>query len=183
MDAIIYLQASYAHLYSCPYSDDICFMYDLDLCIVYLDSWLVESLWLLYILLWVSSWTCVTVATLILPASRACCDMHEALGGMFPKWHHVDCGVIAIICKVPVLGHRSTNLRFLMWYQTLRLKHPCCDFFVPHVTGFSTFSSQRNSKPGNFPMWIPPFIHVVQGVQLTRYLAPRRGDQKSMKSH
>jgi hypothetical protein len=34
-----------------------------DLCIVYLDSWLVESSWLLYILLWVPSWTCVTVAT------------------------------------------------------------------------------------------------------------------------
>jgi hypothetical protein len=42
-------------LYSCPYSDAICFMYDLDLCIVYLDSWLVESSWLLYILLWVPS--------------------------------------------------------------------------------------------------------------------------------
>jgi hypothetical protein len=33
--------------------------------------------------------------------------MHESLGGAFPKRHHVDCGVIAIICKVPVLGcHR-----------------------------------------------------------------------------
>jgi hypothetical protein len=41
-------------------------MYDLDLCIVYLDSWLVESSWL-YILLWVPSWTCVTVATWIHP--------------------------------------------------------------------------------------------------------------------
>jgi hypothetical protein len=30
--------------------------------------------------------------------------VHEALGGAFPKRHHVDCGVIAIICKVPVLG-------------------------------------------------------------------------------
>jgi hypothetical protein len=31
--------------------------------------------------------------------------MHELLGGAFPKRHHVDCGLIAIICKVPVLGH------------------------------------------------------------------------------
>jgi hypothetical protein len=30
--------------------------------------------------------------------------VHEALGGAFPKRHHVDCGLIAIICKVPVLG-------------------------------------------------------------------------------
>jgi hypothetical protein len=30
--------------------------------------------------------------------------MHESLGGAFPKRHHVDCGVIAIICKVPVFG-------------------------------------------------------------------------------
>jgi hypothetical protein len=30
--------------------------------------------------------------------------VHETLGGAFPKRHHVDCGVIAIICKVPVLG-------------------------------------------------------------------------------
>jgi hypothetical protein len=44
------------------------------------------------------------VTTLIPPASRACCDVHEALGGAFPKRHHGDCGVIAIICKVPILG-------------------------------------------------------------------------------
>jgi hypothetical protein len=43
----------------------------------------------------------------ILPASRAYCDVHEALGGAFPKRHHVDCGVIAIIYKVPVLGRHS----------------------------------------------------------------------------
>jgi hypothetical protein len=30
--------------------------------------------------------------------------MHESLGGAFSKLHHVDYGVIAIICKVPVLG-------------------------------------------------------------------------------
>jgi hypothetical protein len=41
------------------------------------------------------------------PASRACCDLPEALGGAFPKRHHVDCGMIAIICKVPILGHHS----------------------------------------------------------------------------
>jgi hypothetical protein len=38
------------------------------------------------------------------PASRARYNVHEALGGAFPKRHHVDCGVIAMICKVPVLG-------------------------------------------------------------------------------
>jgi hypothetical protein len=42
------------------------------------------------------------VTTLIPPASRACCDVHEALGGAFSKRHHVDFGVIAMICKVPV---------------------------------------------------------------------------------
>jgi hypothetical protein len=37
------------------------------------------------------------ITTLIPPASRACCDVHKALGGAFPKRHHVDCGVIAIM--------------------------------------------------------------------------------------
>jgi hypothetical protein len=44
------------------------------------------------------------VTTLIPPASHACCDVHEALGGAFSKRHHVDCGVIAIICEVPIWG-------------------------------------------------------------------------------
>jgi hypothetical protein len=51
------------------------------------------------------------VTTLIPPASRACCYVHEAFGGAFPKRHHVDYGVIAIICKVPILGRH-------MWYQS-----------------------------------------------------------------
>jgi hypothetical protein len=29
------------------------------------------------------------------------------LGGAFPKRHHVDCGMITIICKVPVLGRHN----------------------------------------------------------------------------
>jgi hypothetical protein len=33
------------------------------------------------------------------------------LGGAFPKRHRVDCGMIAIICKVPVLGRHK-------WYQS-----------------------------------------------------------------
>jgi hypothetical protein len=37
------------------------------------------------------------------PASRARCDVHEALGGAFPKRHRVDCGVSAMICKVAIL--------------------------------------------------------------------------------
>jgi hypothetical protein len=47
----------------------------------------------------------------ISPASRARSNVHEALGGAFPKRHHVDCGVFTIICKVPVLGHHK-------WYQS-----------------------------------------------------------------
>jgi hypothetical protein len=44
------------------------------------------------------------------PASHARSNVHEALGGAFPKQHHIDCGVLAIICKVPVLGrHRNTT--------------------------------------------------------------------------
>jgi hypothetical protein len=35
------------------------------------------------------------------PASRACSNVYEALGGAFPKRHHVDCGLIAIICSKP----------------------------------------------------------------------------------
>jgi hypothetical protein len=37
--------------------------------------------------------------------------VHEALGGAFPKRHHVDCGVIAIIYKVPILGRYTTSLQ------------------------------------------------------------------------
>jgi hypothetical protein len=38
------------------------------------------------------------------PASRARSNVHEALGGAFTKRHHVDCGLSAIICKVPIFG-------------------------------------------------------------------------------
>jgi hypothetical protein len=83
------------------------FMYDLDLCmyIWILDSW---SLCGYIIYSFVGSiMNLCNCSYLIPPASRGCCDVHEALGGAFPKRHHVDCGVIAIICKVPVLGHHS----------------------------------------------------------------------------
>jgi hypothetical protein len=33
--------------------------------------------------------------------------MHEALGGAFPKRHHVDYGLITVICKVPFLGRHT----------------------------------------------------------------------------
>jgi hypothetical protein len=33
--------------------------------------------------------------------------VHEALGGAFPKRHHVDYGVFATIRKVPILGRYS----------------------------------------------------------------------------
>jgi hypothetical protein len=50
-------------------------------------------------------------------ASRARSNVHEALGGAFPKRHHADCGLIAIIRKVPVLGRYK-------WYQSQVLSIP-----------------------------------------------------------
>jgi hypothetical protein len=38
--------------------------------------------------------------------------MHESLGGAFPKRYRANCGVIAIIRKVPTLGRHK-------WYQSL----------------------------------------------------------------
>jgi hypothetical protein len=108
MDAIVYLQASYAHLYSCPYSDAICFMYDLDLCIVYFDSWSLRG-YIIYSFVGSIVNLC-NCCYGISPASRARSNVHEALGGAFPKRHHVDCGLIAIICKVPILGRYATTL-------------------------------------------------------------------------
>jgi hypothetical protein len=48
-----------------------------------------------------------------LDSTRIACmlHIHESLGGAFSKRHHVDCGVIAIICKVPILGRHK-------WYQS-----------------------------------------------------------------
>jgi hypothetical protein len=44
--------------------------------------------------------------------------MHKVLGGAFPKRHHVDCGVIAIICKVLILGrHRDLLARHAVRYK------------------------------------------------------------------
>jgi hypothetical protein len=63
----------------------------------------VESSWLLYSFVGSIVNLC-NCCYLNPPASRARCDVHEGLGGAFPKRHHVDCGVIAIICKVPNLG-------------------------------------------------------------------------------
>jgi hypothetical protein len=37
--------------------------------------------------------------------------MHITLGGAFSKRHRVDCGLIAIICKVPVLGRHIAPQR------------------------------------------------------------------------
>jgi hypothetical protein len=33
--------------------------------------------------------------------------VHILLGGAFPKRHRANCGVIAIIRKVPILGHHN----------------------------------------------------------------------------
>jgi hypothetical protein len=37
--------------------------------------------------------------------------MHILLGGAFPKRHRANCGVIAVIRKVPILGRHK-------WYQS-----------------------------------------------------------------
>jgi hypothetical protein len=64
----------------------------------------VESSWLLYIIFVGSIVNLCNCCYSIPPTSRARSNVHEALGGAFPKRHHVDCGLIAIICKVPVFG-------------------------------------------------------------------------------
>jgi hypothetical protein len=35
--------------------------------------------------------------------------VHISLGGAFPKRHRANCGVIAIICKVPILGRHMLH--------------------------------------------------------------------------
>jgi hypothetical protein len=47
--------------------------------------------------------------------------MHILLGGVFPKQHHANCGVIAVIRKVPILGHHSGQplARTTRWYGHL----------------------------------------------------------------
>jgi hypothetical protein len=70
----------------------------------------VESSWLLYSFVGSIVNFCNCCYS-IPPASHARFNVHEALGGAFPKRHHVDCGVIAIICKVPILGRYK-------WYQS-----------------------------------------------------------------
>jgi hypothetical protein len=48
-----------------------------------------------------------------LDSTRIACmlHMHESLGGAFPNRHHANCGVIAIIRNVPILGRYK-------WYQS-----------------------------------------------------------------
>jgi hypothetical protein len=87
-----------------------CFMYDLDLCmcIWILDS--LESSWLYYIFFCGFLRELVQYYYLIPPASRACYNVHETLGGAFSKRHRADYGVIAPIRKVPILGrHRPSK--------------------------------------------------------------------------
>jgi hypothetical protein len=84
-----------------------CFMYDLDLCIIFLDI-LTRGVFVVIIYSFVGSIVnlcncCYSIP----PASCACSNVHEALGGAFSKRHHVDYGLIAIICKVPILGRRT----------------------------------------------------------------------------
>jgi hypothetical protein len=79
-------------------------MYDLDLFIVYLDI-LTRGVFVVIIYSFVGS--IVNLCNCCyLDSTRIACmlHMHESLGGAFPKRHHVDCGLNAIICKVPVLG-------------------------------------------------------------------------------
>jgi hypothetical protein len=89
------------------------------------------------------------------PASRACYDVHEALGGAFLKRHHVDCGLIARICKVPFLGrYRASLLSLSAFFYFV-----CCNkwldpnkfllektHFVFHCQEHSSFHSYRSTS-------------------------------------
>jgi hypothetical protein len=37
--------------------------------------------------------------------------VHISLGGAFPKRHRANCGVIAVIRKVPILGRHTLGVR------------------------------------------------------------------------
>jgi hypothetical protein len=92
-------------------------MYDLDPCmyIWIFDSWRLRG-YIIYSFVGFIVNLCNCCYS-IPPTSRACSNVHEALGGAFPKRHHVDCGLIAMICKVPILGHHK-------WYQSQVLLIP-----------------------------------------------------------
>jgi hypothetical protein len=50
----------------------------------------------------------------LLDSTRIMCKLivHILLGGAFPKRHRANCGVFAIIRKVPILGrHRTQRLK------------------------------------------------------------------------
>jgi hypothetical protein len=88
-----------------------CFMYDLDLC---MHIWILDSWSLCGYIIYSFVGSIVNLCNCcysIPPASCARSNVHEALGGAFPKRRHVDCGLIAIICKVPILGRHK-------WYQS-----------------------------------------------------------------
>jgi hypothetical protein len=61
--------------------------------------------------------------------------VHEAFGGAFLKRHHVDCGMIAIIYKVPILGHHITP-RNIQEVQASKLGDaPRHSFFINKIPG------------------------------------------------
>jgi hypothetical protein len=57
--------------------------------------------------------------------------VHKALGGAFPKRHHLDCGGSAIICKVPVFG------RYTMAHQEISKKYKCQSLGMPKAPSSS----------------------------------------------
>jgi hypothetical protein len=70
----------------------------------------VESSWLYYIL---CGFHHELVYCYLLDSTCIMCMLfvHILLGGAFPKRHRANCGVFAIIRKVPILGHHK-------WYQS-----------------------------------------------------------------
>jgi hypothetical protein len=84
-------------------------MYDFDLCIVYLDI-LTRGVFMVIILF--CGFHRELVYCYYLDSTRIACmlHMHESLGGAFPKRHRANCGMIAIIRKVPILGRHTSNL-------------------------------------------------------------------------
>jgi hypothetical protein len=66
--------------------------------------------------------------------------MHEALGGAFPNRHHVNCGVIAIIRKMPILGRHTSVLQeeafvlLLVVMLSNRLQIQYAGMFTDHNT-------------------------------------------------
>jgi hypothetical protein len=85
-----------------------CFMYDLDLCMY---IWSLDTWSLFGYIIFFCRFHRELVLCYYLDSTRIACMLfvHEALGGVFPKRHRAICGMIAIIRKVPILGHHNVE--------------------------------------------------------------------------